>query len=148
MNPAEGRRARPPQIPGGGHPGWHRARPAGHPAASARRGGGAAGLRRHGSPLFEGADAAQAAVDLFVDEGLLVEEAVDDHDMLKHYENGADLVQDWPARRGRPAAETASFLKSIVSECIVRERCRLRRLRRGRPRGWLAGWPARGTLPS
>src|SRR5438874_6417742 len=26
MNFAEGRRARPPQIPGGGHPGWHRAR--------------------------------------------------------------------------------------------------------------------------
>jgi len=87
-----------------------------------------------GSPLFEGADAARAAVDLFVDEGLLVEEAVDDHDMLKHYENGADLVQDWPARRVRPAAETASFLETIVSECIVRERCRLRRLRRVDPR--------------
>ena len=87
-----------------------------------------------GSPLFEGADAARAAVDLLVDEGLLVEEAVDDHDMLKHYENGADLVQDWPTRRVRPAAGTASFLKTIVSECIVRERCRLRRLRRVDPR--------------
>jgi len=87
-----------------------------------------------GSPLFEGADAARAAVDLFVDEGLLVEEAIDDHDMLKHYENGADLVQDWPAKRVKPPAETASFLRTIVSECIVRERCRLRRLRRIDPR--------------
>jgi len=64
---------------------------------------------------------------------LLVEEALDDHDMLKHYENGADLVQDWPAKRVKPPAETASFLKSIVSNSIVRERCRLRRLRRVEP---------------
>ena len=62
-----------------------------------------------GSPLFEGADAAQAAVDLFVDEGLFIEEAVDDHDMLKHYENGADLVQDWPAKRVRPPARRLHF---------------------------------------
>ena len=82
------------------------------------------------SPLFEGADAARAAVDLLLDEGLFVEEAVDDHDMLKHYENGADLMQDWPAKRVKPPVRTASLLKTIVSECIVRERCRLRRLRR------------------
>lgn len=87
-----------------------------------------------GSPLFEGADAARAAVDRFVDEGLFVEEAIDDHDMLKHSENGADLVQDWPSKRVKPPAETASFLKTIASECIVREHCRLRRLRRVDPR--------------
>jgi hypothetical protein len=88
-----------------------------------------------GSPLFEGADAARAAVDLFVAQGLFVEEAVDDHDVLKHYQNGSDLVPDWPARRVKPPAEMASFLKTIESECIVRERCRLRRLRRVDPRG-------------
>src|SRR5262249_32450345 len=83
-----------------------------------------------GSPLFERADAARAAVDLLISEGRLVEDAVDDHEVVKHYDNGADLVADWPRNRVKAPAETASFLRTIAVECIVRERCRLRRLRR------------------
>ena len=87
-----------------------------------------------GSPLFEGADAARAAVDLLIDERLLVEEAADDHDVLKHHVNGANLVEEWPAKKLQPSPETVSMLKAIASECVVRERCRLRRLRRLNPR--------------
>ena len=64
-----------------------------------------------GSPLFAGADAARAAVDLLVAERLLVEEAVDDHDVLKHYRDDAEL-------------------RAFAEPCVTRERCRLRRLRR------------------
>ena len=44
-----------------------------------------------GEPLFRKADAATAAIDALVRAGRLVEEAVDDHDVLKHYPSGADL---------------------------------------------------------
>ena len=83
-----------------------------------------------GSPLFEGADAARAAVDLLLAEGRFLEEGIDDHDVLKHFDSGADLVANWPRRHAKPTDQVASFLRSIASECIVRERCRLRRLRR------------------
>ena len=83
-----------------------------------------------GSPLFKGADAARTAVDLLIAEGLLVEDAVDDHDVLKHHNSGADLLADWPPKRATPATETAAFLRTITAECVVRERCRLRKLRR------------------
>ena len=83
-----------------------------------------------GGPLFEGADAARAAVDVLIEERLLVEEAVDDHDVLKHYRNGAALVEDWPARKRPPPAEAASMLQAITTECVMRECCRVRRLRR------------------
>ena len=83
-----------------------------------------------GSPLFEWADAARAAVDILVAEGLLVEDAVDDHDVLKHYECGAELIASWPPKQVKPSAETATFFRAIAVECISRERCRLRKLRR------------------
>jgi hypothetical protein len=82
------------------------------------------------SPLFEWADAARAAADLLIAEGLLVEEAVDDHDVLKHYDSGADLVANWPPKQVKPSSETAAFFRAIPVECISRERCRLRKLRR------------------
>ena len=83
-----------------------------------------------GSPLFVGADAACAAVDLLVGEQLLEEEAVDDHDVLKHYETGAALVDDFASSERTIPAEAVRSLPAIESECVVRERCRLRRLRR------------------
>jgi SAM-dependent methyltransferase len=86
-----------------------------------------------GSPLFVGADAARAAVDLLIAEGLLVEEAVDDHDVLKHYESGAALVEDWAPKERKLPAEAVPLLQTIDRECVVRERCRLRRLRRVEP---------------
>ena len=81
-----------------------------------------------GEPLFRKADAAAAAVDGSVAAGRLLEEAVDDHDVLKHYENGADLMDDW-ARSGRhPSDDAAPRLRAVTRPCVTREQCRLRRL--------------------
>jgi len=83
-----------------------------------------------GRPLFEWADAAQTGVELLIAEGHLVEDAVDDHDVLKHYDSGAELIANWPPKQVKPFAETAAFLRAIPVECVSRERCRLRKLRR------------------
>lgn len=83
-----------------------------------------------GSPLFADADAARAAVDLLVAEGVLSEEAVDEHDVLKHYANGASLVDEWAPKQRRLPAEAVPLLRGVERECVVRERCLLRRLRR------------------
>jgi len=83
-----------------------------------------------GSPLFEWADAARAAGDLLVAEGLLVEDAVDEHDVLKHYDNGAELIANWPPKQVKPSGETAAFFRAIAVKCVSRERCQLRKLRR------------------
>ena len=50
--------------------------------------------RIDGEPLFAWADAATAAVEARIAIGDLVEEAVDDHDVRKHYSDGADVVED------------------------------------------------------
>jgi hypothetical protein len=83
-----------------------------------------------GSPLFVGADAARDAIDLLVHEQLLVDEAVDDHDVLKHYGNGAELVDDFADKQRTLPSEMVPALRAVRRECVVRERCRLRRLRR------------------
>jgi hypothetical protein len=83
-----------------------------------------------GSPLFETADAARAAVDLFVSEELLVEEAIDDHDVAQHYATGADLVADWEPKKRKLPAEAVPALRAYPGAVLVRERCRLRLLRR------------------
>ena len=81
-----------------------------------------------GEPLFVKADAAAAAVDAAVANGQLIEEAVDDHDVLKHYADGADLVDDWKRSERQPLGKTTSELRDIDRPCRTRERCRLRRL--------------------
>ena len=85
-----------------------------------------------GSPLFRLADAAAAAVDSFVADGRLAEEAVDDHDVLKHYATGADLVDDFAGKDRRIPAEAVARVRAVTSPCVTRERCRLRRLTRRR----------------
>jgi hypothetical protein len=81
-----------------------------------------------GEPLFTSADAATAAVDALVRAGRLVEQAVDDHDVRKHYESGASLVDDFAGKRRKlPAAELPG-LRRLEQPVAVRERCRLRRL--------------------
>jgi len=82
-----------------------------------------------GEPLFAKADAAAAAVDAAVAAGQLAEEAVDDHDVLKHYPDGADFVDDWKRSERRPLGKTTTELRDIARPCQTRERCRLRRLR-------------------
>ncbi len=82
-----------------------------------------------GTPLFAKADAAVAAVDAHIAAGRLVEEAVDDHDVLKHYANGVDLLDDWERSDRRPLWDGSDRLREIRRSCVTRERCRLRRLR-------------------
>ena len=82
------------------------------------------------TPLFVKTEAASAAVDASVAAGRLVEEAVDDHDVLKHYAHGADLVDDWARSGRRPLGLSDEELRSFDKPCVTRERCRLRRLRR------------------
>lgn len=81
-----------------------------------------------GEPLFQRADAATAAVDARIAAGDLVQEAVDDHEVCKHYSDGADLVDDVAgSRRSLPEA-VVPMLEAIDRPLVVRERCRLRRL--------------------
>lgn len=82
-----------------------------------------------GSPLFRMADAATAAVDDAIATGLLVEEAVDDHDVRKHYLDGPALVADFETSRRNLPAGAIPELETLTEPVVVRERCRLRRLR-------------------
>jgi hypothetical protein len=82
-----------------------------------------------GEPLLRKADAAAAAVDALVRSGRLVEEAVDDHDVLKHYASGGDLVDDFADKERRLPDDAVPRLREMRRPCVVRERCRLRRLR-------------------
>lgn len=87
-----------------------------------------------GSALFVRADAAAAAVEALVAAGELVEEAVDDHDVRKHYPDGAALVEDVHAVSMKsllPGDEPR--LRAIRAPLALRERCRLRRLRLSGP---------------
>jgi hypothetical protein len=82
-----------------------------------------------GEPLFRWADAATAAIDARIDAGDLREEAVDDHEVCKHYEDGAALVDDVAASKRRFPPETVPRVSAIDAPLVTRERCRLRRLR-------------------
>ena len=81
-----------------------------------------------GRPLFAMADAAVAAVDALVASGHLAEEAIDDHDVLKHYACGEDLIADWARSARRPIGDGRERILRIAGPCLTRERCRLRRL--------------------
>jgi hypothetical protein len=85
--------------------------------------------RIDGSPLFAWADAATAAVDARIAAGDLVEEAVDDHEVRKHYSNGAELVEDVAASKRCFPAEVVPTLAAIEAPLVVREWSRVRRLR-------------------
>ena len=82
-----------------------------------------------GEPLFRAADAATAAVNALAATGRLTEEAAFDHDVLKHFASGADLVADCDRTKRRPADEAVPLLRAIARPCATRERCRLRRLK-------------------
>jgi hypothetical protein len=80
-----------------------------------------------GEPLFELADAATAAVEEAIRAGLLAEEAIDDHDVRKHYPAGADVIADFANKKR--SIHDPERVRSCQQPCVVRERCRLRRLR-------------------
>lgn len=75
------------------------------------------------------ADAATAAVDDRIAAGDLVEEAIDDHEVHKHYSHGAELVEDVASSKRRFPDEVVPAVAAIEQPLVVRELCRLRRLR-------------------
>jgi hypothetical protein len=81
-----------------------------------------------GESLLRKADAAAQAVDSLVGDGLLGEEAVDDHDVRKHYRTGSELVKDFAGKERRLPEGAISGLNALTRPCVLRERCRLRRL--------------------
>ncbi|MBA2460912.1 MAG: hypothetical protein H0V45_03965 [Actinobacteria bacterium] len=82
-----------------------------------------------GEVLFRKADAATAAVDARIAAGDLVEEAVDDHDVRMHYSAGADLAEDVAESERSLAEEFVPIVRAIRGPLVMRERCRLRKLR-------------------
>jgi hypothetical protein len=81
-----------------------------------------------GEPLFHMADAATAAVDALIAGGRLIEQTVHDHDVRKHYDNGADLVDDFADSDRRLPNRAVPHLLTLSQPRAVRVRCRLRRL--------------------
>jgi hypothetical protein len=82
-----------------------------------------------GEPLFHKADAATAAIDMFVAADRLLEEATDEHDVQTHYKNGAELVDDFDGKTRTLPDWCVPDLTALAQPCVIRERCRLRRLR-------------------
>ena len=79
--------------------------------------------------VFRCADAAAAAVNAQIRSGDLVEEAFDDHDVRQHYADGAELVEDFAGSTRRIPEELVPAIAAINEPLVVREHCRLRRLR-------------------
>lgn len=80
-----------------------------------------------GEPLFAKADAATAAIDGAIAAGRLTEERCDDHDVRRHYPTGAELLHDFTDKKRQVLDEAR--LRAVERPCVIRERCRLRRLR-------------------
>jgi hypothetical protein len=127
MSGSGGRRARPAQHGRRGEARRARPRPAGDPAEPVVEADGERLSEIDGEPLFALADAATAAVDAAIDAGQLVEEAVDDHDVRKHYPSGGDVLDDFGTKKRRVL--DAERVRAVARPCVIRERCRLRRLR-------------------
>ena len=83
-----------------------------------------------GRPLFAKSDAAAAAVDAAIATGRLVETGTDDHDVLSHYPDGPDLVDDFAGKTRQLPRQAIPRLNAIAQPLVIRERCRLRRLSR------------------
>lgn len=81
-----------------------------------------------GTPLFRTADAAAAAVDALVVAGRLVEQAIDDHDVRRHYASGVEVIADFEGKERTLPPEALPVLRALDERCVMRERCRLRRL--------------------
>src|SRR5215211_7425758 len=82
-----------------------------------------------GDPLFDWADAATAAVDARIAARDLVEEAHEDHQVLLHYPSADDLVDDIADSLMRLPEASVPLVRAVEGPLVVRERCRLRRLR-------------------
>jgi hypothetical protein len=80
-------------------------------------------------PLCRRARAAAAAIDALIATGQLTEEAIDDHDVRKHYKHGRELIEDFADHEGRLPSEALPTLQQLTTPCVIRHSCRLRRLR-------------------
>ena len=81
-----------------------------------------------GEPLFRRADTAATALDVAAREGVLSEEARDDHDVREHFTDGEELIEAFAEReRELPVPEVPTLRR--LGRCAVRERCRLRKFR-------------------
>ena len=81
-----------------------------------------------GSVLLDAAAAATIVVDEMIARGLLRDEGVDDHDVLRHYPSGGSLVEDFETSKRSIPPDAIPLLNTIERPCIIREQCRLRRL--------------------
>lgn len=86
--------------------------------------------RLEGGSLLEDAAAAAAVIDEEIARGLLREEACHDHDILRHFSTGASLVEHFRTSARSVPAGAARLLEASARTHVVRETCRLRRLRR------------------
>lgn len=80
--------------------------------------------------LLEDAAAAAAAVDDEIARGLLREEGIDDHDVLTHFRTGASVVEHFRTRSQSVPARAVPLLAASRRPHLVRQSCRVRRLRR------------------
>ena len=67
-------------------------------------------------------------VGALIENGTLLEQRVDDHDVRKHYANGAELVEVFTGKQRRIPERPIPSLRALAAPCVVRERCRLRLL--------------------
>jgi hypothetical protein len=82
-----------------------------------------------GGTLLEDAAAAAAVIDEEIAHGLLREEAVDDHDVLRRFSTGASLIEHFRTTPRSIPASAIPLLEASARPHVVREACRLRRLR-------------------
>lgn len=80
--------------------------------------------------FLERAAQTEAAVDLLIDEGLLLEEASLPHSVLKHFGSGRELVAEVAERSvTRMPAELRERTELIADPVVERSFCLIRRLR-------------------
>jgi hypothetical protein len=52
----------------------------------------------------------------------------DDHDVREHYDDGPDLIDAYRDKRRQLPDDGLPALLALAQPCVVRERCRLRKL--------------------
>jgi SAM-dependent methyltransferase len=99
------------------------------PEAAVERDGVVLG-RLDQASFLERAARSEEAVDRFVADGLLVEEASVELDVLKHFDSGPDLLDD-VSERGLTSVPPAlgAALERVATPLVERSYCLLRRLR-------------------
>lgn len=99
------------------------------PAAAIEHDGAVLGRLDQGAFLARAA-VTEAAVDRFVGDGLLVEEARCEVDVLKHFDTGGDMLEDTAGRAySHVPPELTPTVGAIMDPVVERSHCLLRRLR-------------------